>query len=106
VGVAGSNLRSLRRCAPRDDKDVKGEVKTMSTLVSTLNLKRGWGSGVGRFLLAFGVQFTLTVSAVFLVAVVILIGLFLANVDSLFAGLLGVEDAILIPVQDNNALTN
>jgi uncharacterized membrane protein len=82
--------------------DKGGEVKAMSTLVAALNRNQG----VGRFLLAFGVRFTLTVSAVFLVAVVILIGLFLANIDSLFAGLLGVEDAILIPIEDTGALNN
>lgn len=78
----------------------------MSTVMEAFSLKQGWDSGIGRFLLAFGLRFTAIASLTFMVVVVILIGLFLANIDSLFAGLLGVPDPILIPVQDNNGLVN
>jgi len=78
----------------------------MSTLVETLNGKRGWGLDAGRFLLAFGLKFTVIALAAFLVAVVILTGLLLANLDALFAGILGVQDPILIPVQDTGILNN
>ena len=78
----------------------------MSTLVGTLNARQGLGSGVGRFLLAFGLRITAIAAAAFLVAVVILIGLFLVNIDTLLAGLGGAQDAILIPIQDNSVLNN
>lgn len=78
----------------------------MSTLVGTLNTRWGLGSGVGRFLLAFGLRITAIAAAAFLVAVVILIGLFLVNIDILLAGLNGAQDAILIPTQDNSVLNN
>lgn len=60
----------------------------------------------GRFLVAFGLRFTAIAAAAFLVAMVLLTALSLANLDILFAGLLGVEDAILIPVQGNSGLVN
>lgn len=78
----------------------------MSILVGTLGTRRGLGSALGRFLLAFGLRFTVIALAAFLVAVVILTGLFLANLDTLFAGILGVQDPILIPVQDASVLNN
>jgi len=78
----------------------------MSTLVATLNLKRGWGLDIGRFLLMFGLRFTAVAAAALLVAVVILIGLFLANIDTLFAGLPRAHDSILVPTQDNSVLNN
>lgn len=78
----------------------------MSTLVATLNSMRGWGLDIGRFLLMFGLRFTTVAAAAFLVAVVIMIGLFLANIDTLFAGLVGAQDSILVPIQDNSVLNN
>jgi len=78
----------------------------MSTLVESLNGTRGWGLGAGRLLMGFGLRFTVIALATFLVAVVILTGLFLANLDTLFAGILGVQDPILIPVQDSSVLNN
>lgn len=78
----------------------------MSTLVEAVNGRRGWGLDIGRFLLMFGLRFTAVAAAALLVAVVILIGLFLANIDTLFAGLPGAQDSILIPIQDNSVLNN
>lgn len=78
----------------------------MSTVMEAFSLKQGWGSGIGRFLLALGLRFTAMASVTFIVVVVILIGLFLANIDGLFAGLLGVPDPVLVPVQDNSGLVN
>jgi len=57
-------------------------------------------------LLMFGLRFTAIATAAFLVAVVILTALFLANIDILFAGLVGAQDSILVPIQDNNVLNN
>lgn len=78
----------------------------MSTLVEAVNGRRGWGLDIGRFLLMFGLRFTAVAAAALLVAVVILIGLFLANIDTLFAGLPAAQDSILVPIQDNNVLNN
>lgn len=78
----------------------------MSTLVEAVNGRRGWGLDIGRFLLMFGLRFTAVAAAALLVAVVILIGLFLADIDTLFAGLPGAQDSILVPIQDNNVLNN
>lgn len=78
----------------------------MSTLVQAFNGKLGGGSGVGRFLFTFGLRFSVIAAVAFLVAVVSMIGLFLANIDTLFAGLLEMQDSILIPVQDNSSLRN
>ena len=52
-------------------------------------------------LLMFGLRFTAIATAAFLVAVVILTALFLANLDTLFAGFTGIQDPILIPVHDS-----
>lgn len=59
----------------------------------------------GRFLIAFGLRFSAIAAAAFLVAVVIVIGLFLANFDILSAGILD-QESILIPVEDNSTLRN
>ncbi|GEM_PF-2440671 len=78
----------------------------MSTLVEAVNGRRGWGLDIGRFLLMFGLRFTAVAAAALLVALVILIGLFLANIDTLLAGLVGAQDSILVPIQDNSVLNN
>lgn len=58
-------------------------------------------------MVAFGLRFTAIAGAAFLVAVVILTALFLANLDALLAGLAQAQDPILIPIQPStNNLVN